>query len=277
MYESANWPKPPECASISQYMSDKIDGNALDYARIVFGHKVEFIHNFKAAGISLIEYFKCEYGDHIHQAMPEKRQSIVSVMAVRNPINRFASGVAELIRRHVGNICPGQPCWVDDGHVVEDDVYEQSKWYPAVQQNNLTSAEGLTRIIGALVQDLSCGVRFFDCEHIQTQSVFASTATRGLDFVMHSSSLNDDLDKLHKIATGKERDRAKCPLGHKNSMPNGGYGIPGTRTIDALIRQDKELMRKLCKVLMQDFVCFGFDLPPPCKDILPTHLSYHHH
>ena len=107
-----------------------------------------------------------------------------------------------------------------------------------------------------------------------SQSLFAATSQRGLDVVMTTDRLDAGLDTLHMRLTGGKarRDPEKCPLGRNHSHPDGGGGIPGTRAIEAVIRNDRSLERRLCKAFMQDFVCFNFSLPSACADLDPRLL-----
>ena len=83
----------------------------------------------------------------------------------------------------------------------------QTRWYPATQQqpHNVSTQAGLTRVVEAFVDDLSCGRHFFDYEHLMSQSVFAATAQHGLDLMLRTEDLNAGLRLLHKRLTGKNR------------------------------------------------------------------------
>ena len=305
--ESANWPKPPdsECptasttgAGTSGHVEDKISGNALNYARLIFANKVEFIHNFKVAGVSLMTYLKCEYGKRTgrgkHQNHHHHYQ--LSVMATRDPISRFASGIGELLRRYLMNQCPGQPCWkarreeawlrpgqkkYNPWVTAAVAAATQTRWYPATQQqpHNVSTQAGLTRVVEAFVDDLSCGRHFFDYEHLMSQSVFAATAQHGLDLMLRTEDLNAGLRLLHKRLTGKNRVGKRCPLMHRNmhrhALPPGNPrgGIPGTLEIEAEIWRNQTLVRRLCTAFIQDYICFGYTLPDECADLDPLRYS----
>ena len=280
-------------------MSDQIHGRAIEFARLIFADKVEFIHNFKVAGLTLIDYLKCEYGNRTGRGRPRRGQPFkVSVMAVRDPIGRFASGISELLRRFLQNRCPGQPCWKIRGvdHGARSGVLRrqgnpwnsagiaaktQTRWYAAAQAMNATSEEqvkGLKRVVQGFVDDLSCARYFFDCEHIMSQSAFAATTARGLDILLDSKDLNVGLEKMHHKLRSRPRDEARCPLKWKNAhrrqwRGNGSSGssggLPDSDLIEAEIRGDPVLVRRLCTALMQDYICFGYALPEVCADLDP--------
>jgi hypothetical protein len=64
--------------------------------RSVFGNKIEFIHNYKAASSTVASFMACAYG----------RELEASVFVVRDPIDRFISAVGEMLRRYVRGATP---------------------------------------------------------------------------------------------------------------------------------------------------------------------------
>ena len=130
--------------------------------------------------------------------------------------------------------------------------------------------KGLKRVVQGFVDDLCCARYFFDCEHIMSQSVFASTAANGLDIVLELKDLNAGLEELHYKLKSRPRDKARCPLKWKNAGSMGSTGgLPDTDLIEAEIRRDPVLVRRLCAALMQDYICFGYVLPEVCADLDP--------
>ena len=129
---SDNWPNPATCArdSLPHYMPDYVyhettpSGAVGAPVRSVFGSKVEFIHNYKAASGSVAAFLACAYGRETYTDTFE-----ASVFVVRDPIDRFVSGVGELLRRYVNDHCPEDA----DGPVQCSHSLEMSPAYTALR------------------------------------------------------------------------------------------------------------------------------------------------
>ena len=49
--------------------------------------------------------------------------------------------------------------------------------------------------------------------------------------------------------------------------------LPKSSTLLKVLDSEPDLMRLLCRVYAQDFVCFGYDIPPACRDLFPSIAS----
>ena len=110
---SNNWPKPKRCyadGSINaqhgykHHNADKV--SAKIPPRTVYGHlggkKIEFIRNYKAATSTVAGYMEC-----LLSTAKETDAFGLSLMNTRDPIDRFVSGVGEMLQRYVNDRCPG--------------------------------------------------------------------------------------------------------------------------------------------------------------------------
>ena len=101
---SDNWAKPPMCQhdTIKPMMPDGIGHTLLPSGapgppvRSVFGNRVEFIHNFKAASSAFSAFLSCAFGRNMDSTTFD-----ISIFVVRDPIERFILTVGELLRRYV--------------------------------------------------------------------------------------------------------------------------------------------------------------------------------
>ena len=110
---SFNWARPNKCQHDSKpaMMPDEIwhqtlpSGMPGQPVRSVFNNKIEFIHNYKAASSAVAAFLSCAYGREVDSSVFE-----ASVFVVRDPIDRFISGVGEMLRRYVRSSTPRPPC-----------------------------------------------------------------------------------------------------------------------------------------------------------------------
>ena len=94
--------KPPECrhdplATLGR--GDRVFNRRMQSSgkpgfpvRSVHGGRVELLHNYKVAGTALKRYMTCEYGTEADT------DHVLSVLPVRDPIDRFVSAVGEVLR-----------------------------------------------------------------------------------------------------------------------------------------------------------------------------------
>ena len=106
---SANSHKPPSCRlELHSTRPDAVWHSrspspiAAAPLRVVYGGTVENIHNYKAGGHSISKYLRCEFGNAINSSAAEgEERPLVTVFAVRDPLERFVSGVTEVLHRFV--------------------------------------------------------------------------------------------------------------------------------------------------------------------------------
>jgi len=160
----------------------------------------------------------------------------------------------------------------------------------------------------AYVRAVECGLNFDMWAHTATQGYFfaghyvddsldeqamsSRAQYRGLlrtrtDLVLKAERLDRDLPALkcrvdQALEAAREltadADRA-CALQQLNAnnthfvsgSDNAGVWAEASATaVRGFLDSDERLVRRLCAVYMQDFICFGYALPHPCKELLPA-------
>jgi len=276
-YCSADFPKPPQCrsdpwATRDDYIPHQIfpSGRAGAPVRYVW-HRVEFVHNYKVAGSSLMRYLACEYGEERSDA-----NGRVSVVAVRDPIDRFVSAVTEVLHRVLNGVCPGGPC----PPIETAGMLRSTAWYPIARQ--LLAPGALPALMAAFASDLACCHAFYASDHLQPQVAFAANhLERGLDVVLRVGALGKGLGALARRAgdhatddadgasTGRQRPSSssgkRCELPQANDASSKPLNVPSASALRRALFTNATAVRQLCDVLAHDYVCFGFALPAVCR------------
>ena len=207
------------------------------------------VHNYKAAGTALRNYFVCEYGEDSDATFS------VSAFAVRDPIERFISSVGEVLQRVVNGVCPDGPC----PRIPKDSMLRSTAWYPLVNRSNFTLTSAVPELVAAFVDDIACCHEFYARDHFAPQSTFAAFAEKGVDTVIRLDNVEEGLDEVARSAGLASR---RCKLELRNAAASKPSNLPSTAQLrDAL---SDTLVRKLCQVYDQDFTCFGLKRPAAC-------------
>ena len=167
---SAVTAKPPECradplATLGHgdriFHHDLPSGRPGFPVRSVHGGRVEMLHNYKVAGTALKRYMTCEYGEE------GDSDFAVSVLAVRDPIDRFVSAVGEVLQRFLNNVCPDGPC---TDALRRAGASRNTAWHRVADAAhfNLT-ADVLPALVSAFVDDISCCHSGYALDHLQPQ------------------------------------------------------------------------------------------------------------
>ena len=256
---SSNVPKPPGCKNVERKAS--AFHNA-DMTPILSHHGagIELIHNYKVASSSLSAYMTCEYDKH------GIRGPRLSVMAVRDPIDRFVSACGELLQRYVNDVCPGgSRCNIEwwQKHDAESSTVWWTQW-------KREGARNLQALMTSFVSDVRCCHDAYGMDHFVTQTAFASYASGGtLDVVLNLDSIESGLDELAR----RKGTRRTCGLQTQNSAASkelgGDSGVPSAAQLRAALFQKPELVRKLCDVFLTDYLCFRLPFPSECADLVP--------
>jgi len=241
---ASNWALPPSCQSTA-HRADTVTRQPDQ-----FGSHLEFVHNFKVAGSSLTPYFNCEYG----KSSSGPAHGHVTIFVVRDPIDRFISACGELLQRYVNNLCPGhKTCGISEG------AKTGAKWYEKWRRNQ----HDLKGLVAAFVNDARCCSKASALEHFSSQSTFAATATRPIDMVIHLDKLNEGLDKLANRL--QHRNTCGRPAHHNSYSDKPQHQLPSPQQLRSALNEQPPLMRQLCDVYYQDFVCFDLPFPSVCK------------
>ena len=207
------------------------------------------------------------YGGHAGRASVDYEagtEFVVSALAVRDPIDRFVSGVGEILNRVLNDECPEGPC--QENHAPKETMMQSTAWFPVVARAgfNLTKSV-LPALMAAFVSDVVCCHWGLYIDHLQPQSTFAQFATRGVDVLLHYESLERDVQKVNYRTDPFEwrSHKEKCTLERMNQGSARPDNVPTASDLrDAL---DPSLVRQLCSVYSQDYTCFGYELPQVCS------------
>ena len=116
----------------------------------------------------------------------------------------------------------------------------------------------------AFIDDMACCHKWMYMDHLQPQSAFATYAERGVDVLIRTSDLEGSLAELaRRIDPFEWRPRKRCMLNRSNEATRRAANIPNSASLRRAM--DNVLLRRLCDIYHQDFVCFGFELPHACK------------
>lgn len=296
-YESPVWLKPEECSTLPdeewtaeynpwyyQYQPD----HAPTYItkQVYNDYKFEFHDNWKVASTSFSSYLPCEYGsfDKVSESTAVTDGYMVAA-PVRYPVSRFVSAVGELMERSMNHYCPAGYCQSSDSYDNETlwKLAHQTTWYPLMCNEtklvyNDTAGhwetvpgcsfddEKFPEIVRAFVHDKKCNYYFYAAEHFVSQSAFVtqnSGCANDLDTVIRLEELDDGLAELAE-KVGKVQS---CDMGDSNSASNKPGGLPSESQTMAILKQIPDLMKDICMIYAQDFICYDYELPVECEGL----------
>lgn len=233
---------------------------------------LEFHQNWKVASTSFPSYLRCNFGGTWKQmpaVAPATKGSIIAA-AVREPIGRFISGASELLARALSHWCPTGPCGKNDSFVENVTVYrmrKQTTWLGVAQHYRRNKSKYIFGLVKALVFDTGCNYYHYACEHLNSQSNFVTQnegIARNISVIVKLEDAESGL--LNMSAAAGVQHNPKCKLTHANVKDDKpiGLDIPSSEDILQILEADQKLLRRLCLIYAQDFVCFDYDLPPAC-------------
>eukprot|EP00958_Prasinococcus_capsulatus_P010428 scaffold1017_cov374-Prasinococcus_capsulatus_cf.AAC.24 len=91
-----------------------------------------------------------------------------------------------------------------------------------------------------------------------------------LDFFIRQESFSQDvMEMMRKIGFSEEELRSsKCQLHHRNTASETRRGLLTAEEYLNILSKDEELLLKVCHIYIQDFVCFGYEMPNPCQQLM---------
>ena len=235
----------------------------------------EFHLNWKVASTSFPGYLWCESGTFTSTDTDTDITSGYStVAAVRNPVKRFLSAMGEELERSVNYYCPSGYCTFDNdywqGETTLDKYEHQTTWYKYVSDAHDTGVDMtlLPKIIAAFVHDVKCNYYTYAAEHFTTQSDFVtqnSGEAADLDLVMQLEDIDNGFTELATLLGHTES--GNCDLSDSNTADDKPGGIPSENEMMEVLSGDDDLMREICMMYAQDFICFDYDLPSACEGL----------
>lgn len=255
--------------------------------RSIFGNRIEFIHNFKAASSTVSAFLSCAYGREMDSDTFD-----LSVFVVRDPIDRFISGVGELLRRYVNDHCPEDvtgavkcshdmmmsPAFTDlhadrsDFLRVREETLDEAMtstlWWPLAKTEGV-GLHVLTELLTAFIGDIQCCHSSYAMDHFNPQGLFATYASRGIDMVISTADLEAGLEQvLARVPSVAPPGQCKLSREKNSARTNkasaAGDNLPSTAELRAALTDDH--IRQLCEIYAQDYSCFAewLPLPPEC-------------
>lgn len=287
-YESRAWPKPHQCRTLpdrewykqnSKNKRYRPDNAPEHYTKeVCHKYKIEFHKSWKVASTSFPDYLRCQYNCD-WQTPPSTKtchHGYMVVAAVREPIARFVSAANELLERSLNKFCPTGPCGSKDGFVyghgpgsTYDKFKHQTHWFSVVNPSNGGYRKRkLPKVVKSMVKDTACNYYTYASEHTSTQSNFI-TQNAGpaahIHRILKLEAIDYGLDKMREAAL--PHASKTCKLGHKNvkSCKPNQHRVPSEVAFLKELKKQPALLRELCLVYAQDFVCFDYNLPLACK------------
>lgn len=279
-YESSMWLKPEECQTLTDegwsqtnyYLKYKEDNSPKYITKMVNAdYQMEFHLNWKVASTSFPSYLWCEYGtwtDVSKDTAVESGYKVVS--AVREPVSRFVSAVGELLQRSVNHYCPSGYCTFEtdywQGNITLEKFEHQTSWYQYVYDGvNMTQ---LPEIMKAFVDDTKCNYYTYASEHFITQSDFVTQnggCASPINNIIQLENLDDGFKALADLVDHSES--GSCSLEDSNEADDKPGGVPSEGELLEVLKHNDDLMKEVCYIYAQDFICFDYDLPEACKDM----------
>ena len=100
-------------------------------------------------------------------------------------------------------------------------------------------------------------------DHFQSQASFATYAARGVDMLI---PLDGDPERALTALASRAGVERRCVLRSENvgRASSSAFWLPSASSLRAALTPD--LIRRLCDVYSQDFLCFNLPLPPECTE-----------
>jgi len=287
-YESSIWPKPHMCRTLpdrSWYLKHKSgkryrpDRAPESYTKeVCHKYKIEFHKSWKVASTSFPDYLRCQYDCQWETPKVDKEvgNDYMIVAAVREPIARFVSAANELLERSINHYCPTGKCGKSDGYVygtadgsTHDKYLHQTSWFKNVAPAaGGYSASKLRNLVQNMVKDTVCNYYTYASEHLSTQASFITQnggPAKRIHRILKLENINQDLEKMHKAATPKSSKTCKLGLKNVKACKPNQERMPSENAFLNVLKKDKALLREICLVYAQDFICFDYNLPLVCK------------
>mmetsp|Transcript_36535 Transcript_36535/g.97614 ORF Transcript_36535/g.97614 Transcript_36535/m.97614 type:complete len:421 (+) Transcript_36535:65-1327(+) len=284
-YESQAWLKPEECSTLVdeawdatsngyyQYKNDDVPDSVTKM--VSSSYPFEFHLNWKVASTSFPGYLWCEYGTFTSvDTDTDVSSGYSTVAAVRNPVKRFLSAMGEELERSVNYYCPSGYCTFDNdywqGDTTLDKYSHQTTWFKYVSDSHESGVDMslLPKIISAFVHDVKCNYYTYASEHFTTQADFVtqnSGEAADLDLVMQLEDVDSGFTELATLLGHTES--GNCDLSDSNTADDKPGGIPSENEMMEVLSGDDDLMREICLMYAQDFICFDYDLPSACEGL----------
>lgn len=184
-HESRRWPRPGMCEHRPEDVLD-LQARILrpSLTKMVnWKRGFEYRPMLKAGSTMMRRVLPCLQPGEWKEVQQNRHSppNMTLLVLQRDPISRFASGVAELMERIFRQQCPEGPCNFErDRFVLKSataSVKKATLWYPLAKQLFAGSADGqdfepasLRRLVRAAALDASCNLNYYGAEHFASQT-----------------------------------------------------------------------------------------------------------
>lgn len=288
-FESSIWPKPEKCKTLPDelwaskhsalaYRYDYPLPSMMKLVNDALGG-AEFHLSWKVGSNAFPSYLACEYGQNWTRrriGTPVKEGAIVA-SSVREPIGRWISAAGEMLERIINQQCPNGPCGAADSYDPDKTpkvVSHQTTWYNTSISSTGTgtySKNKFRELMEGLINDTGCNYRTYASEHLNSQVNFVTQnpgRAANLSVIVKLEDLDGGLNHLSQKLRGPYVNASsECKLVPENTKickPHQDR-VPSAHEMRSFLDLNPPLMRNLCLIYAQDFICFDYDLPEACK------------
>eukprot|EP00008_Paramoeba_atlantica_P007817 CAMPEP_0201490142 /NCGR_PEP_ID=MMETSP0151_2-20130828/25211_1 /ASSEMBLY_ACC=CAM_ASM_000257 /TAXON_ID=200890 /ORGANISM="Paramoeba atlantica, Strain 621/1 / CCAP 1560/9" /LENGTH=437 /DNA_ID=CAMNT_0047875979 /DNA_START=30 /DNA_END=1343 /DNA_ORIENTATION=- len=236
--------------------------------------KMIFRPSYKAGSQSMRDMLRCHFTDFQREIWPcdniypnsrftlsEEEQDFTVLHMVRHPIPRFASALIEQYTR-----------WHNPP---QKERYRLglTKWFPLSEKNASTF-----ELLQAFLRDTECHIDHPWWPHSatalwhMTEYEYPTTKFDGtnpvppIDFIFKLEKFESDWKTaLEELGL---RSKRKCGLTNINRHDDADHVGPPKEDLLEMLNTNREMMRRVCAIYYADFVCFDYEPPAACKDMM---------
>ena len=190
---------------------------------------------------------------------------------VREPLSRFLSGYARRMRC----ACVAHACWLRCSHCCMlalaagryGEISYRSVFFPNAAEH-LARGAAVTHVhlphgsparFAAFLRDLVAGAPVFEAEHVYAA---AGALGMGLDFIGRLERFDADWARLSALLVLPPDAR---PFNRTAGAHDSSRDPTGDRAAAAAyLRDTPDAQAAVCLLLLPDFACLGYALPPAC-------------
>jgi len=235
---------------------------------------------------------------------PEELQNYTHVGMVREPTSRFVSGFREIIERNTMAV-NGLPkngtmmlknkhnalAWTayERGETMRfwDGLYNASDYWlwkgTSLNSDGTYTIDHAERLYGFLEAVECAWENFPNWAHIASACYFmaqphlmthlpsrdAPEEAARIDVLIRQESYEEDIMKLMRKMgySDQQLKESKCKLRHRNKGLEEHKGMQPSDFYLEEISKDADYQIRLCKMYIQDYICFDYPLPSECQEL----------
>jgi hypothetical protein len=246
------------------------------WPQLMITHEGRFIFrpSYKSGSQSMRDIMRCYFNDFRNEIWPcdniypnsrytlsPEEQTYRVLHMVRHPLKRFTSALIEQYTR-----------WHNPP---KKERYRLglTKWFP-LSEKNASSAE----LLSAFLRDTECNIDHPWWPHSAT-ALWHMTEYEFPDTLFDGTGRVSDIDyvfKIEKFAHDWEEalqemgltPKRHCNLVNINRHDDAQHVGPPKEDLTQILLSNRNLLRRFCAIYIADFVCFDYELPEGCRDML---------